>query len=280
MTDNYTNHQQSEHPGQAVSFPGAHSLYTYEIHGTDTDYKDQIQLHSLFSMMQEAATLNAAVYGWGPEILDPLDTCWLLLRVSVKMTRRPSWQEKISIETWSRGNEKIYFLRDFLFYDANGLKIGVGSTVWILANKTTHRPVRPSVIMELSKIESDPVTAMPANPPKIEPKADKAWMQKHCSDSNTIVKFADFSEIDRNLHVNNTRYVAWCIDAAHNRSLDQGDVLGIDINYSSEIRFGEKVVLFFYEEDSQKLQVDGYIAEGDRNVFSAVLYKDETICSK
>jgi len=280
MTENNTNKQQGEHLGQETSFPSAHSLYTYEIHGTDTDYKDQVQLHSLFSMMQEAASLNAAVYGWGPEVLDPLDTCWLLLRVSVRMTRRPSWQEKITIETWSRGNEKIYFLRDFLFYDAKGMKIGVGSTVWILANKTTHRPVRPSIIMELSKIESDPVTAMPINPPKIVPKADNAWMAEHYCDGNTIVKFADFSEIDRNLHVNNTRYVAWCIDAAHNKSLDQGDILGIDITYSSEIRFGEKVVLFFYEEDNQNLHVDGYIADGDRNVFSAVLYKDETICSK
>lgn len=279
MTENYTINQQSEHAGQAASFPSAHSLYAYVIHGTDTDYKDQIQLHSLFSMMQEAASLNAAVYGWGPEALDPLDTCWLLLRVSVRMSRRPSWQEKITIETWSRGNESIYFLRDFLFYDEKGIKIGVGSSVWIIANKTTHRPVRPSVIMELSKIESDPVTSMPANPPKIDPKADKVWMAEHYSDDNTIVKFADFSEIDRNLHVNNTRYVAWCIDAAHNKSLDQGDILGIDINYNAEIRFGEKVVLFSYEEDNKNLHVDGYIAEGDRNVFSAVLYKDETICS-
>lgn len=280
MTESNTYTQQGEHSGKETALPSAHSLYTYEIHGTDTDYKDQIQLHSLFSMMQEAASLNAAVYGWGPEVLDPLDTCWLLLRVSVRMTRRPSWQEKITVETWSRGNERIYFLRDFLFYDEKGIKIGVGSSVWILAKKTTHRPVRPSVIMELSKIESDPVTAMPSNPPSITPKADNSWMAEHYCDANTIVKFADFSEIDRNLHVNNTRYVAWCIDAAHNKSLDQGDILGIDINYSSEIRFGEKVVLFLYEEDNHNLHVDGYITDGDRNVFSAVLYKGETICSK
>ena len=102
-------------------------------------------------------------------------------------------------------------------------------------------------------------------------------MSANISGENTIVKYADFSEIDRNHHVNNTRYVAWCLDAVHNRSLDQGDILGIDINYNSEIHFGEKVVLFFREEENKELHVDGFVASGDRIAFSAVLYKDETI---
>lgn len=277
-TNDHCNNSQTGHPDQESQHSSVHSIYTYDIHGTDTDFKDHVQMHSLFSMMQEAASLNADVYGWGSEVLDQLDTCWLLLRVSVRMTRRPSWQEKISIETWSRGADRIYFLRDFFFFDGSGAKIGTGSSIWILANKTTHRPVRPAAIMELAKIASDPLKAMPFDPPKISAKADNAWMAANLSRDNTIVKFADFSEIDRNLHVNNTRYIAWCMDAAHNRALDQGDILGIDINYNSEIHFGEKVVLFYEDEGNNKLHVDGYVAGGDRLAFSAVLYKDETIC--
>lgn len=277
MTNDQTKETYGEHQAQEQTVPGAHSRYTYTILGTDTDYTDQLQMHSLFSMMQEAASLNADVYGWGSEVLDPQDICWLLLRISVRMTRRPSWQEKITIETWSRGAERIYFLRDFLFFDEAGEKIGTGSSIWILANKATHKPVRPSAIMDYSKILADPAMAMAENPPKIEPIAEKSWMAANLVGGNTIVKYADFSEIDRNLHVNNTRYVAWCMDAAHNRSLDQGDILGIDINYNSEIHFGEKVVLFFREDDEQHLHVDGYVADGDRIAFSAVLYKSETI---
>ena len=286
MTNNHSNSTQTEHPGKEQTFASAHSFYTYDIHGTDTDYKDQIQMHSLFSMMQEAASLDASVYGWGAEHLDKLDTCWLLLRMSVRMARRPSWLEKITVETWSRGTERLYFLRDFILYDESGMKIGVGSSVWILANRSTHRPVRPSALEEITRKAADPVSSMTSNPPKINPKADSAWMSANLTSKNTIVKFADFSEIDRNLHVNNTRYVAWCLDAAHNRSLNQGDILGIDIIYNAEIHFGEKVVLFFEEEDSQIkngceensrcLHVDGYVAEGSKIAFSAVLYTQDT----
>jgi len=276
MTSKLTKDKTAGHPEKDLSFTGGHSLYTYDIHGTDTDYKDQIQMHSLFSMMQEAASLNADEYGWGAEVLDKLDTCWLLLRVSVKMTRRPSWQEKITIDTWSRGNERLFFLRDFIYYDGIGAKIGVGSSVWILANKTTHRPVRPVDLTGVLTIAADEMQAMSQNPPKVSPMADTAWMTSHLADKNTIVKFADFSEIDRNLHVNNTRYIAWCLDAAHSKSLDQGDILGIDINYNAEIHFGEKVVLFINDVNESDLHVDGFVAGTDRIAFSAILYRDES----
>src|ERR1035437_7189951 len=110
MTENTVNID-CEHLPEDIMPPCAHSIYTFDIHSTDTDYKDQIQMHSLFSMMQEAASRNADVYGWGPEVLDKIDTCWLLLRVSVRMDKRPSWLDKISIETWSRGTDRLYFLR-------------------------------------------------------------------------------------------------------------------------------------------------------------------------
>jgi len=259
---------------EEVNLPNGHGFYTYNILGTDTDYKDQLQMHSLFSMMQEAAQLSAAEYGWGAEILDKLDTCWLLLRQSVRMDRRPSWMEKITVETWSRGANRLSFFRDFNLYDQNGIKIGSGSSVWVLANKTTHRLARPDALMVVAKRASDPSQALPFDPPKLTPRLNLDKMAAGTDRENSIIKYADFSEIDRNLHVNNTRYVAWCLDAAHKQSLDQGDVVGIDINYNAEIHFGEKVVLFFEEGRQGQFSVDGYVTGGNHVAFSAVLYRN------
>ena len=105
-------------------------------------------------------------------------------------------------------------------------------------------------------------------------------MSSGINKENTMVKYADFSEIDRNLHVNNTRYVAWCLDAAHNRSLDQGDVLSIDINYNSEIHFGEKVILFLNEKEETRLSVDGYVTGSGKVAFSAVVYRNSAVSDK
>ena len=276
MTDK-TSNMRNAHLNEENSFSGVHSVYTYDINGTDTDYKDQIHMHALLSMMQEAASRNASVYGWGAEVLDGLNICWLLLRISVRMEERPSWLQKIRIETWSRGAERLYFNRDFLIYDESGRKIGGASSVWILADKTTHRPVRPDTVLQYAKAASDPVRALDFDTPKLKALFDAEYMSGNTTGGNTIVKYADFSEIDRNHHVNNTRYAAWCLDAAHNKSLDQGDITGIDINYNAEIHFGEKVILFFEEGEGTGLHVDGFVTDRKSVAFSAVLYKRETI---
>ena len=265
------------HPEEEISLSGVHSVYTYDINGTDTDYKDQIHMHAILSMMQEAASRNASVYGWGAEVLDGLNICWLLLRVSVRMEKRPSWLQKIRIETWSRGAERLYFNRDFNIYDESGLKIGGASSVWILADKTTHRPVRPDAILQYAQKASDPIRALDFDTPKLKALFEADYMSENTTGGNTIVKYADFSEIDRNHHVNNTRYAAWCLDAAHNKSLDQGDIIGIDINYNAEIHFGEKVILFFEKEEGKGLHVDGFVTDRKSVAFSAVLYERETI---
>jgi len=275
MEQNQTNQNPDIIGNRSRLRPGEHSKFTYEIRGTDTDYKDQIQMHSILSMMQEAASVSAADYGWGAEVTDKMGTCWILLRMSVRMKKLPAWLQRITIETWSRGADRLFFLRDFIMYDETGEKIGAGSSTWILANKESHRPVRPSALMDMSDLPLIPSEALTFDPPQILPENSPEWMMTNMMSENSRVKFADFSEIDRNLHVNNTRYAAWCMDAAHSSSLDQPDVLGLDINYNSEIRYGEKVILFFKERNPGELAVDGFIVDQSKIAFSAILYRDE-----
>ena len=97
--------------------------------------------------------------------------------------------------------------------------------------------------------------------------------KKNVVNSSYTIRSADFSEIDRNLHVNNTRYVAWCVDAAHAVSFDDGDIIGIDICYYSEIRFSERVLLFT-RDNGDIFQVDGVPADSGKPAFSAILYRD------
>ena len=245
--------------------PTDHLIYEYTIRNTETDVDDRLQLHTLFSMLQEAAALNAEVYGWGAEQLDPVNLSWLLLRVSVRMEKMPSWRDKIGVETWSRGSDRLYFFRDFIIRDADQNILGYASSVWIVVDKTHHRPIRPTQLTQMAKTLSDPARVFPEDPPKLAPVSDLL------SKESQLIKFADFSEIDRNHHVNNTRYVAWCLDAYHKDSSLHDIVTGIDINYFSEIKFGSKVHLYCSVSDG-KTQIDGLVESSEKPAFSAVLY--------
>lgn len=251
----------------------SHKTYTYQVLGTDTDYKDCLQMNALFSMLQEAASVNASDHGWGYEKLDGADYCWILLRMSVRMLHLPAWRESVFVETWSRGADKLYFHRDFILRNEAGEKLGAASSVWILADKTNHRPVRPDHVFGPEKLQFDPVCVLQNEPPKLKTTLNMEQMTSGDSLKNTIVKYADFSEIDRNLHVNNTRYVAWSVDAAHRNSLEQGDIIGIDICYQSEITFGQKVILFIHDESTDIVHVDGFCESAGKTAFSAQLYR-------
>jgi len=246
--------------------------YSYTVLGTDTDYRDRLQMNALFSMLQESASCNATEHGWGFEKLDGEDYCWILLRMSVRMNRLPSWRESIQVDTWSRGADKLYFHRDFLIKDESGDAIGTATSIWILADRISHRPVRPDHVFSVEKTRFQAESVLPFEPPKLKTTYSVDKMASGEYSSQTIVKYADFSEIDRNLHVNNTRYVAWSIDAAHRQSLEQGDILGIDICYHSEIRFGEKVHLFIREE-VQRVAIDGFCESTKKTAFSCCLYR-------
>lgn len=142
-----------------------HQTYTYQILGTDTDYKDHLQMNALFSMLQEAASVNASDQGWGYEKLDGDDYCWILLRMSAYMEKLPAWRDQIVIETWSRGAEKLYFHRDFIIRNQNGERLGAASSIWILADRSSHRPVRPGQVFGEDKLRFHIESVLAKEPP-------------------------------------------------------------------------------------------------------------------
>lgn len=269
-----------------IGNPGDLGPYRFTIRGTDTDYHDRLHLFSLFSFMQEAAYHNAEALKIGAGMLDEKGFCWLLIRISVRLHHLPHWGETITVDTWSRGTQKLVFLRDFDFYDQNGVKFGCATSEWLIARKDTHRPQRPDTLLPAGHkpactraVFSDPI-------PKPAPLAGTSASQP------IVTQYADFSDIDRNKHVNNTRYIAWCMDTVYamlrmcdklpNQAmpadelsrLDHLDlqVGGIDIHYVNEVRLGTKIHCFCQHDDSEnpgEYLVEARRADDDATVFRA-----------
>lgn len=248
----------------------------YSIRGTDTDWADRLQLSALFSLMQESALSNAETCGWGPDVLDPLGVRWVLLRVSVRMEDFPTWRDELYVETWPRGLERLLFLRDFTFWLPSGdgnrrVRIGGATSSWVLVDMHTRKLRRPDVVpSDPDRVRPD-LCALLANAPSLP-----AWPGL-CDKEPTIVKYADACDIDRNLHVNNTRYVAWSVDAVHRLVTDRPLLSGIDIQYISEARFGDKLAVYADAQPSEKgrvFHVEGCDAPTGRSVFRAILYED------
>ncbi len=235
-------------------------LYRFTIIGPETDIHDRLHYHCLFAMLQEAACLNAERHGFGADKMDELSACWLLLRMKVEMDVIPKWRDVIYIRTWSQGFERLLFNRDFDIFDENKKLIGRATSVWVIAHQGDHRPVRPTSIPGMEVF----VTEKPS-----ERKAEKLAVipDEKRAESPKFKRFADYSLIDRNMHVNNTQYIAWSEDACYSQIPSENSIKELTINYSSEVHPGEEVQLFC-TEDEGTVMVDGIEVQSGRHVFS------------
>ncbi|MBR3032127.1 MAG: hypothetical protein IKH92_03805 [Clostridiales bacterium] len=235
-------------------------LYGFTIIGPETDIHDRLHYHSLFAMLQEAACLDADRHGFGAEVMDGLSACWLLLRMKVEMDSIPKWKDVIYIRTWSQGFDRVLFNRDFDIFDKDKKLIGRATSVWVIAHQGDHRPVRPASIPGMDVFEAKEPSTRKAE--KIPPISDEKR-----ENSPKFKRFADYSQIDRNMHVNNTHYVAWSEDACYSLIPTDERISELTINYASEVHPGEEVQLFCTKEDGCII-VDGIEAVSKRHVFT------------
>lgn len=228
--------------------PSSPSPYRFEILGTDTDECDALHGSSLFSFMQESAYRNAEHLGFGSGALDGRGLCWLLLKISVRLDRLPAWADVMQVHTWSRGARRLLFQRDFRFQvEGEPDCFGAASSEWLIGHADTHRPQRPDTVFPGQARPTGDAGVLPFACPKLPPMPVAV--------TPVLQKFADFSDIDRNRHVNNTRYIAWAIDALYAGAPEgtHHTLRGLDINYLSEVRFGEQIRLSRLPADASLL---------------------------
>ena len=135
----------------------------------DTDAAWRLKPSSFMNLAQEAAGRHAVHLGFGYDDLIKTNTAWILSRVHVEFIDAPKWRDDITLTTWHKGLNRLFFLRDFLFTDAQGRERVKATTSWLVLNLETRRLVRDPKLMEDGTICTENV---------IESPADKVMMPK------------------------------------------------------------------------------------------------------
>lgn len=169
----------------------------------DTDVNGHMNFAALARYLQETAWQSAEQLGYGFEAAQGMNRIWALIRQWIKIYRFPKWKEKIIIETWPRGVDGFWALRDYYIKDEKGEILSGISSSWMLINTRSRRPEKPVVTENVLPYIIN-LQALGANAPKIE------YMgQKEMKDTHKV----RYSDMDLHGHVNNSRYVEWIFDA-------------------------------------------------------------------
>ena len=86
----------------------------------NTDAAWRLKPAAFMDLAQEAAGLHAVELGFGYEDLIKNNTAWILSRVNIKFVDTPLWRDDVTLTTWHKGANRLFFLRDFIMTDKDG----------------------------------------------------------------------------------------------------------------------------------------------------------------
>jgi len=231
----------------------------------DLNPKGRARLTTMANFFQEVAYRHASELGLGYNDMKSRKTTWVLSRMRIHMKRYPAWNETIKLETWPSGAEGLFALRDFRVLDSEGEQIGMASTAWLILNIDTHRLIRPKEMLDQFKMIIHDVQMFEMPLQKITSPGEAKLLDRH-----TVA----YSDLDIVGHVNNVKYMEWCIDAVTSADNANREIREIEINFNHEALMGDRIDIAGYEDAGG----DYYFTatrEGDgKEIISARLQRD------
>lgn len=210
-------------PPFTPTFRQEHYVHSYQ---ADADHK--IYTTTLLHFMQESAWQHAEQIGVGYKALEETGQYWVLSRMYVQLYQLPLWGHTVTVETWPRGVEGLFAMREFRMLSTSGTLLAAGSSAWLILDAHTHRPSR-SALACFDGLPLCTEKAVQYQPRKIdlpENRENAGSVEVHLSD------------IDVLRHVNNVRYLNWALDRTP--ELLQGKSLtSVELNFLSESHVGD-----------------------------------------
>ena len=161
------------------------------------------------------------------------DMVFVLTRLHVKMDRYPQWKEKISIKSWLSPVKDRYVIRNFEISGRDGVVIGRGinsAVAFDIKNRTGG--VIAGDVARVQTLDAEP--ALPHTFEKLSP-------VQSCEYQNNIeVRYFD---CDLYHHVNNVKYIQWCIETLPVEFIRSHILYEIDINFRAEGNIGDKLAV-------------------------------------
>ncbi|MBP3673373.1 MAG: hypothetical protein J6J18_06035 [Oscillospiraceae bacterium] len=232
----------------------------YFISDSCVDRYGRLKPSMILFYAQEVAGQHCKELALDYETLAEKQLFWAVTRHRVQISRTPMRGETIRVETWPMPTTKVAYPRSIVAYDEQGREVFRAITVWVLMNLDTRNMILPgkSGIIVSGTLRGTEL----ASPRSLLPMV----MKNH--DSRTV----RYTDLDRNGHMNNTRYFDWIDDLISSDYHRAHPVKEFTICYHSEAREGQTLDMNWEILDGPSVQVDGTRQNGDdteNRVFSA-----------
>ena len=234
----------------------------FHIHPTDTDRFNRLKPSHLLSILQSAAGDHSDLLGADRQALTAHNLFWAVIRHRVQITRLPGEGEDITVQTWPMPTTRTAYPRSAVALDKDGNELFRSISLWVLMDETQRSLVLPgkSGVSVDGLIRGDELSAPGSLLPGHWP--------------NEIQRTVHFSDLDRNGHMNNCRYLDWIVDTLPSEFHQGHAPREFSVCYHAEAREQDAICLSWALNEDGCLGVDAFRKEnessaGQSRVFSA-----------
>ena len=214
--------------------PNFTSIYSrdWEINFTQCMSNGYLKYPELCNILQLTAAKHSEIGGISFTDMQEFDQAWVLSRMRVEIAELPKWKDVITVNTWIISLENSRSIRAFEVL-LKGKKIIGAETFWVVFNTQKRRPEG---------------LALPYNHFELFPdkRATTITFSKvgHHEDKEIVLeKTVCLSDIDNVNHVNNVKYLEWCLDLADPTLILNQNIESFDMNFIKELSLKDNVVI-------------------------------------
>lgn len=200
----------------------------YEVYYHDVDAKKRILLTSLVNYLADISIDQSQRLGVGMQINEK-GYAWVLYKWDIDIKKYPTYGDEVFITTWPYSFRKFYSYRTYDIKNRDGELLGTAKSQWILIDINKRRIVRvPEDVWNVYGVD----------------RTDELPMREaeELKDAQNSIEFnVRYSDIDTNMHVNNSKYVDWALETVPLDIMRNMTLANIVVIYKKETNYGQKI---------------------------------------
>ena len=237
---------------------------TFEISDVNVDCFGRLKTSMILYFAQEVAGHHFAQLSMDYDTMLQRGLFWAVTRHKVQVSRLPVRGETIRVETWPMPTTRVAYPRSIVAYDEAGNEVFRAITLWVLMDLNNRAMVLPGksgieVAGTLRGMELASPLGLPA----------KVLQNKR-------TRQVSFTDLDRNGHMNNTKYLDWVDDLLPAAFHAKHNVKEFTVCYLNEAREGQQLHLSwdFPEENQLYMDANRITGEKSERIFAAKILYD------
>ena len=204
----------------------------WEINFTQCLPNGSLKYTDLCNLLQLTAATHSEIGGISFSDMQEFDQAWVLSRMRVEITELPKWKDIVTVKTWINSLENSRSVRALEMY-VNGKKVVGSETFWAVFNTEKRRPEALALPFEHYELYPEN-KATQKTFSKINLNIDKEMIFE-----KTVV----LSDLDIVNHVNNVKYLEWCLDFVDEKLIFNQKIESFEMNFLKELSLKDEVVI-------------------------------------